>query len=767
MDNLRKEALEYHHLDNKPGKISILPTKPLDTQRDLGLAYTPGVAEPVLEIARDPDAAYQYTSKGNLVAVVSNGTAILGLGNKGPLASKPVMEGKGVLFKKFADIDVFDIEINAKTVEEIIQVVSAIAPTFGGINLEDIKSPECFEVERRLEEALDIPVFHDDQHGTAIISGAGLLNALELVGKDIAKTRIVVSGAGASAISCARMAVLLGAKRENILLVDSRGVVHSGRDDINQYKREFMAKTDARSLADAVKDADVFYGLSVADVLKPEMVKTMAKQPLIFAMANPDPEIRYEVAKAARPDAIVATGRSDYPNQINNVLGFPFIFRGALDVRATHINEDMKVAAAKSLAALAKEDVPDSVLRAYGVGSLKFGPDYIIPTPFDPRVLLWEAPAVAEAAMRSGVARIQVDIEKYRDDLAARQGRGQQVRQYFMNRAKQLPKLMRVVFPEGEDSKVLRAAAQLEQEGISHPILIARPEVLAEELQQLGLRYEPEVVDIRNFERMPEYTEDLYQLRQRRGGTLANAEKQMRDRNVFGAMMVKLGDADAMVSGRTFEYPEVIRPALQVHHTAPDVNLVCGVYIMIVEQRVYLFTDATVNIDPDKHALADIAILAADFAQKIGLEPRVAMLSFSNFGSTPHPSSSKVRDAVELVRQRRPDLLVDGEMQADTAVVAEIVEQRYPFSRVQNANVLVFPSLEAANISYKLLNRLGKAQTIGPILLGLGAPIQVLQTGDEVRDIVNMAAVAALDAAAYQEADAPKKAAAKPKASKR
>ncbi len=765
MSDLRKEALEYHHLDNKPGKISILPTKPLDTQRDLGLAYTPGVAEPVLEIAKDPDTAYQYTSKGNLVAVVSNGTAILGLGDKGPLASKPVMEGKGVLFKKFADIDVFDIEINARSVEEIIQVVSAIAPTFGGINLEDIKSPECFEVERRLEEALDIPVFHDDQHGTAIISGAGLLNALELVSKDIAKTRIVISGAGASAISCARMAVLLGAKRENILLLDRKGVIHSGRDDLNQYKREFMADTDARTLADAVKDADVFYGLSVADVLKPEMVKTMAKKPLIFAMANPDPEIRYEVAKAARPDAIVATGRSDYPNQINNVLGFPFIFRGALDVRATHINDEMKVAAAKALAALAKEDVPDSVLRAYGIGSLRFGPDYIIPTPFDPRVLLWEAPAVAEAAMRSGVARIQVDVEKYRDELAARQGRGQQVRQYFMNRAKQLPKPMRVVFPEGEDSKVLRAAAQLEQEGIAHPILIARPEVLEEEVQNLGLRYQPEVVDIRNFERMPEYSEAYYELRQRRGGTKANAEKQLRDRNVFGAMMVKLGDADAMVSGRTFEYPEVIRPALQVHHTAPDVKLVCGVYIMIVEQRVYLFTDATVNIDPDKHALADIAILAADFAQKIGLESRVAMLSFSNFGSTPHPSSAKVRDAVELVRQRRPDLAVDGEMQADTAVVAEIVQQRYPFSRVQNANVLVFPSLEAANISYKLLNRLGKAQTIGPILLGLGAPIQVLQTGDEVRDIVNMAAVAALDAAAQQAAQAPPKKA-KPKAKK-
>jgi malate dehydrogenase (oxaloacetate-decarboxylating)(NADP+) len=750
VNNLRKEALEYHHLDNKPGKISILPTKPLDTQRDLGLAYTPGVAEPVLEIEKHSEAAYLYTSKGNLVAVVSNGTAILGLGNRGALASKPVMEGKGVLFKKFADIDVFDIEINATTVEEIVQVVTAIAPTFGGINLEDIKAPECFEVERRLEETLDIPVFHDDQHGTAIISAAGLLNALEIVGKDLADTRIVVSGAGASAISCARMAVMLGARRENILLVDSKGVVHSGRGDLNEYKREFAGETQARTLADAVKGVDVFYGLSVADVLTPDMVKTMAPNPLIFAMANPDPEIRYEVAKAARPDAIVATGRSDYPNQINNVLGFPFIFRGALDARATHINDEMKMAAARALAALAKEDVPDSVLRAYSVGSLKFGPDYIIPTPFDPRVLMWVAPAVAEAAMRSGVARVQLDIEQYREDLAARQGKGQQVRQYFISRAKQLPKRMRVVFPEGEDSKVLRAAAQLSQEGIAQPILIARPEVVDAELKNLGLRYEPELVDIRKFERMPEYTAAYYEIRQRRGITIANAEKQLRDRNVFGAMMVKMGDADAMVSGRTFEYPEVIRPALQVHHTAADVKLACGVYIMIVEQRVYLFTDATVNIDPDENALADIAILAAEFARKIGLEPRVAMLSFSNFGSTPHASSAKVRKAVEQLRLRQPELQVDGEMQADTAVVAEIVQQRYPFSRVQNANVLVFPSLEAANISYKLLNRLGKAQTIGPILLGMGAPIQVLQTGDEVRDIVNMAAVAALDAAQRQ-----------------
>ena len=748
MTDLRKEALEYHHLNNKPGKISILPTKPLDTQRDLGLAYTPGVAEPVLEIEKDPATAYLYTSKGNLVAVITNGTAILGLGDRGPLASKPVMEGKGVLFKRFADIDVFDIEVNSHDVEEIIRVVAAIAPTFGGINLEDIKAPECFEIERRLEDMLDIPVFHDDQHGTAIISGAGLLNALEIVGKDIAKIKIVISGAGASAISCARMAVLLGAKRENVTLVDSKGVVYEGRTEgMNKYKQEFAQKTKARTLADAVKDADVFYGLSVAGVLKAEMVKTMAKKPLIFAMANPDPEIRYEDAKAARPDAIVATGRSDYPNQINNVLGFPFIFRGALDVRATHINDEMKVAAAKALAALAKEDVPDSVLRAYGLESLKFGSDYIIPKPFDPRVLLWEAPAVAEAAMRSGVARVKVDIEKYREELAARQGRGQQVRQYFMNRAKQLKKKRRVVFPEGEETKILRAAAQVEEEGIAHPILIARPEVIEAELRSLGLRYKPEVIDLSKFPRTDAYTQEYYKTRQRRGGTLANARKQLRDRNVFGAMMVKMGDADAMVSGLTFDYPEVIRPALQIHHTASGIKRACGVYIVIVEDRVYLFTDATVNIDPDAETLADIAVLSANFAKQIGLDPRVALLSFSNFGSTPHPFSEKVRKAVALLQQRHPQLVVDGEMQADTAVVADIIEQRYPFSRVKNANVLVFPSLEAANVSYKLLNRLGKAQTIGPILLGLGAPIQVLQTGDEVRDIVNMVAVAALDAA--------------------
>jgi malate dehydrogenase (oxaloacetate-decarboxylating)(NADP+) len=748
MSDLRKEALEYHHLNGKPGKISIMPTKPLDTQRDLGLAYTPGVAEPVLEIEKDPAAAYLYTSKGNLVAVITNGTAILGLGDRGALASKPVMEGKGVLFKKFADIDVFDIEVNSKDVEEMIKVIAAIAPTFGGINLEDIKAPECFEIERRLEEMLDIPVFHDDQHGTAIISGAALINALELVNKKISNVKIVVSGAGASAISCARMATLLGAKLENIFLVDSKGVVYEGRTEgMNQYKQKFAVKTKARTLADALDGADVFYGLSVAGVLTVEMVKTMAKDPLIFAMANPDPEIPYDVAKAARPDAIVATGRSDYPNQINNVLGFPFIFRGALDVRATHINDEMKMAAARALAALAKEDVPDSVLRAYGIESLKFGREYIIPTPFDPRVLLWEAPAVAEAAMKSGVARVQVDIEKYREELSLRQGKGQQVRQYFMNKAKLLKKKMRVVFPEGEETKVLRAAAQVEDEGIAHPILLARPENIEPVLAELGLRYKPEVIDPRNFERLGEYQQAYYELRQRRGGSRSLAEKQLRDRNVFAAMMVKMGDADAMVSGLTFEYPEVIRPALQIHHTAPGVKRASGVYIMIVDQRVYLFTDATVNVEPSSEDLAEIAILAEAFAKQIGLNPRVAMLSFSNFGATPHPLSEKVRQAVAILRERAPEMVVDGEMQADTAVVREIVEGRYPFSRVKEANVLVFPSLEAANVSYKLLNRLGNAQTIGPILLGLGAPIQVLQTGDDVRDIVNMTAVAVLDAA--------------------
>jgi malate dehydrogenase (oxaloacetate-decarboxylating)(NADP+) len=748
MSDLRKEALEYHKLKGKPGKISILPTKPLETQRDLALAYSPGVAEPVLEISKEPSTAFDYTSRGNLVAVVSNGTAILGLGNHGALASKPVMEGKGVLFKKFADIDVFDIELDTEDPDEIINVVRAMAPTFGGINLEDIKAPECFYIEETLKGMLDIPVFHDDQHGTAIISSAGLLNALELVDKKLDEIKITVSGAGASAISCANMAVLLGVKRENITLVDSRGVVYKGRTEgMNPYKEAFMVDTDARTLADAVDGADVFYGLSVADVLTQEMVKTMGRDPIIFAMANPDPEIKYELAKEARPDAIVATGRSDYPNQVNNVLGFPFIFRGALDVNASAINDEMKLAAAQSLAALTKEDVPDSVLRAYGVESLKFGREYIIPKPLDPRVLLWEAPAVAEAAMETSVARKQIDLDEYREELAMRQGMGQQVRYYILNQAKAVKKQERVVVAEGEETKVIRAAHQIAEEGIGVPILIGNPDVICRKIEELGLSCDPQVVDPQDFEKLDAYIDEYYRLRSRKGVSLREARKQMlSDRNVFGAMMVKMGDADAFVSGLTYEYPEVIRPSLQIHHTAEGAQRAAGVYIVITDEQVYIFSDATVNIDPSHEDLAEIACLAADYAARLGLEPRVAMLSFSNFGSTPHPLSNKVRKAVKLVKQKRPDLQVDGEMQADTAVDGAIVDERYPFSEVKDANVLVFPSLESANIAYKLLDKLGNAQMIGPILLGVGAPVHVLQMGDDVKDIVNMAAVAVMDA---------------------
>ena len=742
----REEALEYHRKDGKPGKVSVVPTKPMDTQRDLSLAYTPGVAVPVLEIERDSELAYEYTSKGNLVAVVSNGTAILGLGNRGALASKPVMEGKGVLFKRFADVDVFDIEVDTHNADDLIKVVAAIAPTFGGINLEDIKAPECFYIEEKLKEMLEIPVFHDDQHGTAIISGAALLNGLELIGKAIKDVRITISGAGASAISCAELMVRLGAERSNILLVDTRGVVYRGRSDgMNQYKERFAQETDARSLEDAMQGSDVFYGLSIADILTPDMVRTMADQPLIFAMANPDPEIKYELAKEARPDAIVATGRSDYPNQINNVLGFPFIFRGALDVRARAINEEMKVAAAHALAGLTKEDVPDSVLRAYGLESLKFGSDYIIPKPLDPRVLLWEAPAVAQAAMETGAARRTIDINEYREQLTFRMGMGEQVRYYIMHKAQSCPDKKRLVFAEGEEPKIIRAAARVSDEGIGHPILVGRPDVIQERISALGLDCCPEIIDPSNFDRLEEYVQAYYELRRRKGVTLRDARKRVLEPNAFGPMMVKMGDADAFISGLTYDYPEVIRPALQIHHTQPGANRAAGVYIMIVAGKVYLFTDATVNIDPSAEDLAEIACLSANFARQLGLEPRVALLSFSNFGSTPHPLSDKVKKALEIIHSKCPNINVDGEMQADTAIVPEIIENRYPFSTVKDANVLVFPSLEAANIAYKLLARLGNAQAIGPILLGVGAPIHVLQTGDEVRNIVNIAAVAVMD----------------------
>lgn len=741
------DALEYHHLAGRPGKLAIVPTKPMATQHDLALAYTPGVAVPVLEIARQPDLAYDYTAKGNLVAVVSNGTAILGLGDRGALASKPVMEGKAVLFKKFADVDVFDIELDSHDPAIVIQTVKAIAPTFGGINLEDIKAPECFEIEETLRAALDIPVFHDDQHGTAIITGAALLNGLELVGKRLDEVRVCISGAGAAALSCAELMVRLGVRRERILMVDSRGVIYRGRaESMNKYKNRFAADTTARTLADAIRGADVFYGLSTADILTPEMLLTMAEQPLIFAMANPDPEIKYELARATRPDAIIATGRSDYPNQINNVLGFPFIFRGALDVQARTINEEMKVAAAQALAALAREDVPDSVLRAYGLDSLRFGPDYIVPKPLDPRLIQWVPTAVAAAAMATGVARRQIDLDEYRRQLAFRLGKGEQLRYYIIQTAQRSGGTKRIVFAEGEEPKILRAAARLVHEKIAVPILLGRPEVINHELEQLGLECCAEVMDPEHFERREAYAQSYYKLRQRRGVTLAEARRLLRDPNVLAPMMVKMGDADAALSGLVHHYPDVIRPALQIHHTAPGTRLVAGVYIMIVNDRPYIFTDATVNIEPSAEDLADIACLAADFARKLGLEPRVAMLSFSNFGSTRHPLAEKVRRAVEMVRTRCPGLAVDGEMQADTAVVPEIVDERFPFSQVRDANVLVFPSLDAANVAYKLLARLGGAETIGPILLGMAAPIHVLQAGDDVRDIVDIAAVAVMDA---------------------
>ncbi|MFH2101909.1 MAG: NADP-dependent malic enzyme [Chloroflexota bacterium] len=742
-----EEALEYHRLKGKPGKVAIVPTKPMDTQRDLSLAYSPGVAVPVLEIEKDPELAYEYTSKGNLVAVVSNGTAILGLGNRGALASKPVMEGKGVLFKKFADVDVFDIEVDSLDPDEIIQVVRAISPTFGGINLEDIKAPECFYIEEQLKEMLDIPVFHDDQHGTAIISSAALASSLEVVGKRHDEIRMVISGAGASAISCAELAIRWGVKKENIMMLDSRGVLYKGRTEgMNKYKDGFVVETDARTLADAVRGCDVFYGLSVANVLTQAMVKSMAERPIIFAMANPDPEIKYELAKEARPEAIVATGRSDYPNQVNNVLGFPFIFRGALDVRARAINDEMKYAASMALYNLTKEDVPDSVLRAYDVESMKFGPEYIIPKPLDPRVMLWESSAVAQAAMETGVARKKIDIDEYREQLAYRLGKGARVRYFIQNKAKSAKPKKRIVFAEGEELKIIRAAYQISEEGIGVPILIGRPEVIQKNITELGLACCPEMVDPANFDRLDAYAQAYHDLRSRKGITYQQARKRVREPNVLGPMMVKLGDADAFVSGLTYDYPEVIRPALQIHHTAPDAELVTGVYIMIVDDRVYLFTDATVNIDPSAEDLAEIACRAAEFAKRLELEPRVAFLSFSNFGSTPHPLADKVRRAVQLVKARCPDFAVDGEMQADTAVVSEIVEKRYPFSSVTDANVLVFPSLESANIAYKLLARLGNAKAVGPILLGTGAPIHVLQTGDEVDAIVQVAAVAAMDA---------------------
>lgn len=742
-----EDALEYHS-KSPAGKIGIIPTKPCRTQMDLSLAYTPGVAVPCLEIARDPALAYKYTSKGNLVAVVSNGTAVLGLGNIGALAGKPVMEGKAVLFKRFADIDVFDIELATEDPRDIIRACQLLEPTFGGINLEDIKAPECFAIEEELKRTMKIPVFHDDQHGTAIISGAALLNALELTGKRIDQVRVVFNGAGASGISCARHYERLGVKRENILMCDTNGVIYLGRTKgMNPYKERFAANTDLRTLAEAIKGADVFFGLSTANCVTPEMVKSMAENPIIFAMANPDPEIPYEVAKAARPDAIVATGRSDYPNQVNNVLGFPFIFRGALDVRATQVNDEMKLAATRALAALTKEDVPDSVRRVYGVENMEFSREYIIPKPFDPRVLIWEASAVAQAAMETGVAQMPVDLEEYKEQLERRLGRAREVMRVVIHKARRQPK--RVVFPEGEESKILRACQILLDEKIAQPILLGNERKIRAQIASLRLSLkEAAIVDPDTSPDVARYTEQLYQLRHRKGTTRSEAAEMIRHKVVFGSMMVRMGDADALISGLISHYPDTIRPALQIIEVRPGQHKVAGVYVLITPKGdVYFLADATVNIDPSAEDLAGIAIMTAETARRFNVEPRVAMLSFSNFGSTRHPFAEKVARATELIKARMPQLMVEGEMQADTAITPDIIEQTYPFSRLKGpANVLIFPNLEAGNIAYKLLAGIGGAELIGPILMGLSKPVHVLQRGAEVGDIVNMAAIAVVDA---------------------
>jgi len=742
-----EDALAYHS-SPPAGKLATIATKPCRTQHDLSLAYSPGVAVPCLEIARDPSLVYKYTAKGNLVAVVSNGTAVLGLGNIGPAAGKPVMEGKGVLFKRFADIDVFDIELATENPDEIIRTCQLMEPTFGGINLEDIKAPECFYIEEELRRTMKIPVFHDDQHGTAIISGAALLNALELAGKRIDLVKVVFNGAGASGISCARHYVNLGISLRNIVMCDTKGVIYKGRrEGMNSHKERFAAETKARTLADALVGADVFFGLSSANCVTPEMLRTMARDPIVFALANPDPEIAYDVALAARPDAIVATGRSDFPNQVNNVLGFPFIFRGALDVRATTVNDQMELAATKALAALAREDVPDAVRRAYGVERLEFGREYIIPKPFDARVLIWEASAVAQAAMETGVAQAPIDIHIYREQLERRLGKAYEFMRAIINKARRQPKC--VVFPEGDEPKVLRACQILIDENIARPILLGDEDRIRSRIGELRLHLNSiEIVDPAKSQRLPAYVEEMFSLRQRRGVTRREAAQLILNRNVFGSMMVRLGDADALVGGLTQHYPDTIRPALQVIEVRRGWRRVSGVYVLITPKGdIYFLADATVNIEPDAEDLAEIAVGAAEMARRFDVEPRVALLSFSNFGSSRHPLAEKVRKAVELVRRRAPGLMVDGEMQADTALSPEIVDETFPFSTLKGgANVLIFPNLEAGNIAYKLLARIGGVDLIGPILMGLSRPVHVLQRGAEVKDIVNVAAIAVVDA---------------------
>jgi malate dehydrogenase (oxaloacetate-decarboxylating)(NADP+) len=748
-DTKRREALLYHAKPT-PGKIQVVPTKKYATQRDLSLAYSPGVAEPCLEIAKDVNNVYKYTAKGNLVAVITNGTAVLGLGDIGPEASKPVMEGKALLFKIFSDIDVFDIEIGTKDIEEFIATVKNIAPTFGGINLEDIKAPESFEIERRLVEELNIPVMHDDQHGTAIISSAALLNALELAEKEIDKVKIVVSGAGSAALACANLYVLLGVKLENIIMFDKDGVLSKDRADLSELQKKYSYGKKGINLAEALIGADVFLGLSAGNILTAEMLLTMNDNPIVFAMANPVPEIDYNVAINAREDIIMATGRSDHPNQVNNVLGFPYIFRGALDVRATKINEAMKMAAVKALAELAKTPVPEQVNIAYGETKLNFGRDYIIPKPFDPRLITVVAPAVAKAAMDSGVAQVEItDWEKYEEELLERLGSDNKMIRLLINRAKTNPK--RIIFAEADHLDVLKAAQIVLEEGIGEPILLGNKEIIQELMEEIGFEGDVTIIDPKTKEennRRNKYAKAFWITRQRRGITLLDAEKWMRERNYFAAMMVNEGEADALVTGYSRSYPTVVKPIMELIDKGPGVTRIATTNMMMTSRGPMFLSDTAINVNPSAEDLAKIALMTAKTVRMFGMEPVIAMVSFSNFGSSHNESSRKIREAVAYLHKYYPDLIVDGEIQTDFALNSELLKSKFPFSKLVNkkVNTLIYPNLDAANITYKMLKELNKADSIGPIMMGLDKPVHIFQLGASVEEMVNMAAVAVVDA---------------------
>ncbi|SMO62053.1 NADP-dependent malic enzyme [Solitalea koreensis] len=745
----KQDALDYHQ-QGRPGKIEVVPTKSTNSQRDLSLAYSPGVAVPCLKIAENVDDVYKYTAKGNLVAVISNGTAVLGLGNIGPEAGKPVMEGKGVLFKIFADIDVFDIELNVTDVDEFVRTVKALEPTFGGINLEDIKAPECFEIERRLKNELNIPVMHDDQHGTAIISGAALLNALELQGKKIEEARIVVCGAGAAAVSCTKLYISLGASKENIVMTDSKGVIRADRENLDASKREFATnRTDIYSLADAMKDADVFIGLSTAGTVSVDMLKDMAPKPIVFAMANPDPEVPYDVAIATREDIIMATGRSDYPNQVNNVLGFPYIFRGALDVMATQINEEMKLGAVHAIADLAKKPVPEAVNLAYNQRNIVFGKDYIIPKPLDLRLISHVAPAVAKAAMDSGVARKQItDWDAYIESLKKRLGVDDKLMRNIAQRAKSNPQ--RIVFAEADNYKMLKAAQIVKEEGIAIPILLGKREKIQSIIAEYSLELDDvQIIDPRDPSTdVTKFAENLLEKRQRRGMTLYEANKLCRDRNYYGSYMVELGLADGMISGLTKNYKDVIKPALQVIGTDPNVKKVAGMYMMLSKKGPLFFADTTVNMNPSVNEIVDITVMLNQAVNRFNIKPRIALLSYSNFGSSEGEEAVKMREAAEILHREYPGILVDGEVQANFAINPEMMKENFPFSTLvgEPANTLIFPNLASGNIAYKLLQEAGGAEAVGPILLGLNKPVHILQLGSSVREIVNMVTIAVVDA---------------------